>query len=295
MKPTLVIGDCHGHYDRLEALLIQEGILGECPACDSMGAHDCPTCDGDGIARINYDVEVVQLGDFGHWGAHNGSPTGDILTTKACIAWCDVMLWGNHDRALIDSAHDFRGYTKPSAEAYHLIKLAQAERKLRLAHSSHGYLFTHAGLHYAFSKQDLPQYLKDDADVFAAWLNINDTLWLEGHQEAVSPQFVGIRDAVSRQRGGSSHNGGIIWRDVTEKLYMGFPQVFGHSADPQHLVRICAQKDFYRTARSSGEDIYHGPSRLSYCIDVGGKGGIPGDHCLAGIWLPSEEIVRVDL
>src|ERR1035438_3170973 len=81
-RRTLVIGDCHGHLDRLEALLLQEGIIREC--ADS------------GPVRYNREVEVVQLGDLGHYG---DTQARDRSIWAHAPSWLDVILWGNHDRS----------------------------------------------------------------------------------------------------------------------------------------------------------------------------------------------------
>lgn len=293
---TLAIGDLHGHYDRLEALLTQEGILKPCSRCEALGQingwNECQTCFGDGIARVDFDTEIVLLGDIGHWGA-DGSPTGDILTLRAAINWADVILWGNHDRALVDGAHHFRGYMRPTPEAYHLISRARYLGKLKLAHSSFGYLLTHAGLHKAFENQrvtepgdELLHHAKTDPVKFVEWINqAEDPVTGTACQMAVC-------NAIGLARGGAGHAGGILWRDIQEKLYIKFPQVFGHSADPQHQIRVCAEKGYFRTNKQAPSDLQ---TPFSYCIDIGGKGDKLGDNCLAGIYLPSEEIVRVDL
>jgi hypothetical protein len=56
---------------------------------------------------------VVQLGDLGHFG-QDGSPTADTLCYKYVTdnRWCDIVLWGNHDRAEVDSSHSSRGFLK---------------------------------------------------------------------------------------------------------------------------------------------------------------------------------------
>jgi hypothetical protein len=268
MKPTLVIGDVHGHLDRLAALLEQEGIVRD---------------KGNGEwERINHDVEVVQLGDLGHFG--DGSPTGDLLCYEYAKDWIDVLLWGNHDRAVIDSWHAFRGYTKPRPEVYHLMKLYEHEGKLRWAVARHGHLITHAGLHRRFHYNKPPIDKTNPEDV-AQW--INGALTGEDDQDRAA-----VRHAISRRRGGSSSAGGILWRDIDESLYDRFPQVFGHSADHKnHAIRYVWGKGHTRKLEHVPEHV----ENLSYCIDVGGKGDLPSDDCLAGIYLPEGRIVRVDL
>lgn len=299
---TFVIGDLHGHIDRLELLLMQEELIEPCPTCDRSGQVPrlvaatkvkcdelvtCPRCKGNGWARAKRDeVEIVIVGDICHLG-HGASPTGDMLTLKAAIDWADVLLWGNHDRAAVDAGHQFSGYQSPGPEIRHLYKIAD----MKLAYAAHGFLITHAGLHEAFryqvpeaGQEDMFQIIKDDPVAFADWINEICDINAE-----CSPSQNAVRDAVSRQRGGGSPAGGILWRDIDEKLYMGFRQIFGHSADRKHQVRYCTRKNHTRNLESvKGLD-------WSYCVDIGGKGDRPGDNCLAAIYLPDETIVRIDL
>lgn len=307
-RPALVIGDLHGHLDRFEALLKQEGLLDVCDWCDGSGERDaeqiklmgeagarqpwCPKCQGDGWARTSKPAEVILLGDVGHFGMDPrpngqrvpGSATGDLLTWRAALNWADVILWGNHDRALVSNRHAFGGYLKPSLEVYQVIDDARTLGKLKLAHVSHGFLLTHAGLHRGFRDQNVPDYLKQDPQAFADWIN-------EAEDESVEnldKNQIGIRDAIGNVRGGYG-SGGILWRDVSEKLYGPFRQVFGHSADHKYReVRYCGERGYSRLNLPE----YAGQS---YCIDIGGPDGFPGAACLAGIWLPEERIVRVDL
>lgn len=247
---------------------------------------DCLACFGRGMVRTDKEAEIVLVGDIGHFG-RDGSQRGDLWTWEAALAWADVILWGNHDRALVSQAHAFGGYTSPLPEVYEIIKEARWQGKLKLAHVSHGFLITHAGLHTVFHMQHAPPHVKNDAAEFATWINA-----VEDEDAPAHPAQRAVRDAVGFARGGPSHVGGILWRDIDEKLYPKFRQIFGHSADAKkHQIRYCGQfahtRDFDYACKTFGE--------LSYCIDIGGKGAVKEDNCLAGIWLPSEEIVRVDL
>lgn len=243
LTDTLVVGDVHGNIDRLEALLKQEDV-------------------------DNRDCQVVQLGDLGHFGGSRGSPTGDLIAwMEARDGLVDYVLWGNHDRAVVDPHHHFGGYERPDYEVKHIMRLMQAEGRLLMAMECHGWLLTHAGLHAQFKYQKTPKDVdKTSAASIADWIN----------QRMRDDETEPVIDAIGGRRGGWSPFGGILWRDVSEKLYRGIPQIFGHSAHRQHIVR--------------------GEQDRWYCVDIGGKGG-PHDQdaqCLAGIWLPSQEIVRVD-
>jgi len=247
-KHTLVVADSHGHVDRLEALLKQEGILEDCP-------------DG-GVVRRNRDVEVVSLGDVGHYG--DDTQARDRVIWEYAAKWFDIILWGNHDRAVIYGRHFFMGYKKPFPETIEAIERARKSKQLRLAYEAHDFLLTHAGLHASYKYNNAPH---EDAATIAAWLN--------GHEDEDSQveDFLAIRDAISRSRGGYSTNGGILWRDASESLYKPVRQVFGHSA-----------KDKMRTYQT-------GKTGDSYCIDVGQQ----FNGRLGAIWLPSEKFVEVKL
>lgn len=247
---TLVIGDTHGHLDRIIALLTQEGLLNK------------------GSERIRPEVQLIHLGDLCHLGTETAE--SDRETMEVAPAWFDVILWGNHDRAIVSQYHNFGGYRwsyYSGGESYgpekswfqrQYLDLAKSG-KLKLAHEKHGYLLTHAGLHPKFLDHPM------SAENVAHWLN---------DEVLPNDDKVGVRDAVSFERGGSHYFGGVLWRDQKEDLYDGFSQIFGHSAHPY-------------TIRTFNDD-----TNKSYCIDIGQKA--PGGE-LAGIWLPSETVVRINL
>ena len=249
---SLVVGDCHGHVDRLEALLKQEGIIEDCP--DS------------GVIRVNRDVEVVQLGDFGHYGADTQARDREIWTYAP--GWLDVILWGNHDRAVIDGRHFFTGYQKPFPETVEMINAASKSGKLKLAHEAHGFLLTHAGLHASYKYNKIPEGYKKNPELFALWMNRMDD---EGGM--YEEDFLAIRDAISTSRGGHSTCGGILWRDASESLYKPFRQVFGHSS--KEKVRT------YQTGKTGN----------SFCVDTGNQ----FNGKLNAIYLPDETIVEVKI
>lgn len=298
-KPTFIIGDVHGHLDRLEALLRKAGIIGDCPECNGMGSHEnmeeCVRCQGDAVARINHDVTVVQVGDLGHFGSDYvqgqgivpSSSTADYLCYSFVPGWIDVLLWGNHDRAVFFDRHRFNGFIPAPPETKHFMKLLKADGTYKAAYAAHGRLITHAGLHKAFKNQNV-EFNKTDPYAVAEYINkLDEKLWtgvVDPHTAVVDAQWeepdrnIGIIEALSAVRGGMDPVGGILWRDKSEKLYDAFPQVFGHSADKQGLIRRFNE-------RAVDVDGKH------WCVDIGGK----NEKRLAGLWLPSEEIVRIDL
>ena len=279
---TLVIGDVHGHLDRLEALLKQEGIIGECPICHGTGDYQRPSatepgmclkCNGVGISRINHDVEVVQLGDLGHYGID--TVTADRLTWEYAPKWIDVILWGNHDRAVIEKGHHFGGYANPDGQTKDAIDAAITEGKLKLAYEAHGFLLTHAGLHSEFQHNKIPSLLKTSPKLFAEWLNECDIRGADDPPPEYTNDFRAIRDNISPLRGAHFRaDGGILWRDAREPLYDGFKQVFGHTSRDEDVTRT-----------------YPADDGLSYCIDVGNQ----YNGRLKGLWLPEERVVEIHL
>lgn len=303
-KPTLVIGDVHGHYDRLEALLVQEGILGRCPVCDGTGDTPpmkftpveelgkvqggytfqldrlCGNCDGEGIARINHDVQVVQLGDLGHWGGATGSPSGDKLCYQHADQFFDIVLWGNHDRALVDSAHIFGGYQHPG-EVKALVDQLYGSGKLRMAVAAHGYLIVHAGVHLGF------KHIADrfrDAPLFAEYLNSLDQqklallrlgqpkYRLSGREPIYANRDEAkkfkVIDNIGWSRGGRATEGGVLWMDWRQEKHLRgepFKYICGHTADRDGLIR---------------NDEYG-----NWNIDIGGK----TEARLGGVWLDGGE------
>jgi hypothetical protein len=247
-RRVLAVGDTHGHLDRLEALLKQEGILEDCP--DS------------GVIRTNFDVEIIHLGDVGHYGSD--TQAYDRVIWEYAAKWIDVILWGNHDRAVIDGRHFFMGYQKPFPETVKAVERARKSGQLRLAYEAHGFLLTHAGLHSSFKYNNAPH---DDVAALVKWLNALEK------EDSQNEDFLAIRDAISTSRGGRSNHGGILWRDASESLYKPFRQVFGHSS--KEKVRT------YQTGKTGD----------SFCVDTGTQ----FNGKLNAIYLPDETVVEVKL
>lgn len=245
MKDTLVIGDVHGHFDRLLALLVQEGIVD--PATEE---------------RTNFDVEVVQLGDLGHFGK-GGTPTGDRLCYEKADDWFDVVLWGNHDRAVIDRRHAFTGFESPPETTHYLMALLAKTGKLRFAHTAHGFLLTHAGLADYWTT---PECSRTSRVVLGAVDGVVDKIERSAEENALSV------NAVGRGRNGTAPVGGTLWRHHPDEKLANMRQVFGHT-----------RGDKVRT-------FWNGAGK-SYCIDIGS----PHNGKLAGLWLPTEQVVAVQV
>lgn len=217
MRPVFVIGDVHGHYDRLVALLHKAGFL----AFDfGDGAEEVPTIRPTGLR-----ADIVQVGDLGHFGWE--TRVNDLLCYELARQLGITVLWGNHDYATQSPWHAFMGYAPPAPEllnAVHLVKPVFAVER-------HGYLITHAGLHPYFvhkryDKTPLPEGQALGPGNWAAWIN--------DHGDEVI-------NFISTYRGGCTHAGGVLWRDDREPLYNGFPQVYGHTRGMirEHGKSVC--------------------------------------------------------
>jgi hypothetical protein len=209
-KPTLVVGDVHGHIGLLRGLLAAEGII-----------------DPDTGIRRRDDCEVVQLGDMTEMRGTAQRPRVDDLACLqlAASGAVDIMLWGNHDRAAFDSLHEFTGFQMPGPSELELLGVMRHRGSLRFAHAAHGALLTHAGLHPAYA-HDLTCRTAEQA---AAKINTYK-------RKAHGPMIPTV-DAVSRRRSGGFDAGGILWRDHDEPLAGTWPQIYGHStADAPRLT-----------------------------------------------------------
>ena len=228
MSRTFVIGDVHGHIDRLDALL-----------CRANAVHQ--------------DTQIVFLGDLGHFGKDTSAGDTDCYMLARNLN--AIILWGNHDRAVVDpDNHSFRGYQHPGPS---LQNWMEEQCDMRIAHAADGFLLTHAGLHPAWAYDNTMRSLSAEG-----WVGYLTNAPFD------DPIIVNI----SKSRGGYDHQGGILWRDSREALYPGVKQIFGHT---KGMVRQ------YPTNSPDGE--------LSYCIDTGDK----TNGSLVGIWTDTLQIVAV--
>jgi len=179
---TFVIGDVHGHHDRLLELLNRAGI------------------------RQGDNTPIVQLGDLGQFSLDTRED--DLRCWQVARAWGMTVLWGNHDRAVVDEvSHGFRGYSPPLSETIDVMR----EVAPKLCAVVGDYLLTHAGLHPVWGVGN---------HAVEAMLRI---------MNQYSHGDVAIVDSISRRRGGDGSCGGILWRDDGEPLDTSIPQVYGHT------------------------------------------------------------------
>jgi len=189
-RKAFVFADVHGFYKRMEALLLQEGIIDE---------------DGQ---RIDNETLIICTGDLGDF--RRDSKDRDLRAYELADDWIDLMLWGNHDYSMINKKIAFSGYTDPHPETAKIMLDWMAMGKLRFAAQTHGFLLTHAGLH---------RFAMDEDYDLAGWVDaLND--WTCDHQFITN---------IPPHRGGWDNWGGIIWRDDDEALHSGLQQIYGHS------------------------------------------------------------------
>lgn len=281
---ALIIGDVHGILKRLESLLIQEGIIGPCQICAATGdvsdgtreAEFCPHCKGNGLARIDYETEVIQLGDLMDMMPERTSPTADDTISTFADDWVDTFLWGNHERPIVGGP-TFSGFYDLSPEIRKRLDKWQSEGRMKLAHHFDKFLITHAGLsakaftgHWVDDHGWYPERTgslnRYSPQRLANWINRKDL-----EREYVRKMYGGfgwdLRDNVGYGRGGDSPWGGIIWRDSWESLW-AIPQIFGHTS---HKLPLTIEHD----------------GLTSYCIDTSKHGS------LSAIWLSGEEEPRL--
>lgn len=208
---TLIIGDTHGNYDALAALLIQEGII------DPVD-HD----------RVNYDVRVIHVGDLGDFSARRQREDDLCYSGAVNQGWFNTLLWGNHDRAVISPHSQFKGYEKPLPETLRLMAKLVVDGTLVLATTAHGFLVTHAGLRPEFAQLLSPTSVPHSAKLINRY---------DREHRDLSP-FSRIWCSIGERRGGLPGDvGGILWRDFDEELWNGARQVFGHSISRWGTVR----------------------------------------------------------
>jgi hypothetical protein len=197
------------------------------------------------------NVEVIQLGDLGHFDEN--SQERDIATYFLAQQTLDILLWGNHDLACFYPAHSFVGYKQPEPLAY----LLHSRLQRRWAYAINGTLLTHAGLSAYHGERFEGMTAEQIADI------INED------ESAVD----NVRNDINTLRGGIHPAGGVVWRDAREALWMGVPQIFGHTSREE--IRVYGW-------RGGSDD-----NPISLCIDVGNK----HNGSLAGCWLEEDGTV----
>lgn len=216
---TIVVGDLHGDWQGLMAILRATGAIG-----------------ADG-ARLP-DTEVIQLGDLIHGG---GLPLREGVDDRRCaelaLRLCDTLLIGNHELPHLWPDAGFLRFhgQRPIAETLREVLLgAYRDGRLVPACAHDGWLLTHAGLHPAMGRgyaefsagATAPAVAEDIRRYFAARI-------------PPAPLPLALFDAVARSRGGRDEEGGIFWCDFSELMAAGsaIPQIVGHTPQPGGYAR----------------------------------------------------------
>jgi hypothetical protein len=279
---AFIIGDVHGRLARLEALLLEAEIIGPCAVCFASGdvsdgsdeAQFCPACDGNGLMRIDHETEVIQLGDLIDANPQRTSPTADSMIVRFADSWVDTLLWGNHERPIINGP-TFDGYGRPDEETLETLAQWRKEGRYKLATHFNDYLITHAGLSdFAFTGERTGSLNRHSAERLACWINLQDEKRPHpnylAHRDYGDPSNTWpLRDNIGQDRGGWDLWSGLLWRDSREGLWP-VPQIFGHTSH-RAVIKIEDEK-----------------GGSSYCVDTSKHDRV------SGIWLPSQEIVTVD-
>lgn len=243
MRPTLIIGDVHGHYDRLYELLRAAGVI------DVRGK------------RVDHDTEVIQIGDLGD--CSEDSRAGDLacweLVRDRVI---DLVIWGNHDRAVFHPGHFFSAYGEPIGATTEIMSSLVEEERVVIAAHRHGHLITHAGLDDEWRQREPRLDLETAADLAETLVAI---------ESDTSHKFVAVIDAIEPLRGGHDPVGGVLWRHC------------GRPGDPAQLVGVPQI-----VGHTKGEDVRR-DERGNWCIDIGTR----RNGRLAALRLPSMEVVEI--
>lgn len=214
---TIVIGDCHGDWKGLLAILRATGGI-------------------DAENRRLPGTTVIQLGDLIHGGDPRGAPrdgVDDELCAALALGLCDTILIGNHELPHLwpDAGFPTFGGQRPIAPVLRDALLsAYRDGKLVPAYAHERWLLTHAGTTNTYINE-----CRDAADA-AERLCVFFRRRLENRQHRA------LFDAVGPARGGHDLHGGIFWSDWSELALWStpdllLPQIFGHTPQPEGWSR----------------------------------------------------------
>ena len=236
---TIVIGDLHGDYRGLRAILRATGAVGE---------------DGARVA----DTRIIQIGDLIHGGRPElpaRSGVDDDRCAIEALLVCDSILLGNHELPLVFPEAGFpafAGMGRLAEATFRALRDAWHAGRLRAATAHEGWLLTHAGLHH---RRRRAAVLPGDAAEVAFRLGLAFSRRVESGQ--ADPLF----DAIGPARGGRSDVGGIFWCDWSE-LAACYDQGPGVSQIVGHTPGIAP------TLKARGGD-HASPVGTLWCVDVG--------------------------
>ncbi len=206
----VVVGDVHGDWPLLNALLEQIGVT------DARGRRQ------DGFF-------VVQLGDLCHLG--HDCFVADAATVEIARRAIDVVLAGNHELFHVfglDTGRFAGMHAHPLPEVTQALAQLRADDQLRAAWCVDDWLLTHAGVHSHWA-DGLPE------DPYAAATIIQERFC--AHAAERGRRRDGLFDAVGPVRGFQQVPGGIFWADevelVADAANTPWKQIVGHTPRPR--------------------------------------------------------------
>lgn len=207
---TIVIGDLHGDYRGLLAILRATGAI-------------------DADNQRLPDTRVIQLGDLIHGGAARHAwppPPREGVDDEECaiigLRYCDTVLIGNHELPLVwpDAGFPTWNGQRPLSPSLR-VRLHEAYLRGQLvpATSVGDWLLTHAGLY-----PRLRLAKRSAADLTTRMgAEFKDRIATGGRNS--------LFDWVGERRGGRNSYGGIFWCDWQELISAPspIPQIVGHT------------------------------------------------------------------
>lgn len=206
---TIVIGDLHGDWRGLLAILRETGAI-------------------DADERRLPDTRVIQLGDLIHGGRPRHAPREGVDDGKALakgLEMCDTILIGNHELPVVWPDAGFPTWHGQSPLTEHrrgTLLVAYQRGQLAPATSVGDWLLTHAG-----AVNDYINGCRDAADAA-------EHIRVFFSRRLVNAGPANLFDAVGRRRGGRHPEGGIFWCDWRELVSVTsdrplLPQIVGHT------------------------------------------------------------------
>lgn len=203
---------------------------------------------------VDKDVDIICLGDYldpyPRQELHECgvfAPLKELVEVKTQRPEKVHLLIGNHDSSymldcrLCEHRYDYIHapfYRKFFRDNYNLFQLAYLTEV-----NGKRFLFTHAGISIWWLKHNEDYFGADISDPGKV-LALLDNGLRRYRDDIHDDVLLRILDQVGYDRGGRFYNGSMIWADVAEYLnedsfpWDGLVQIFGHSQQRQHPVKI---------------------------------------------------------
>jgi hypothetical protein len=216
-RPVTAIGDAHGDYHALAAVLIHAGLMDA--ELNWAGGKTILVQIGDILDRGSAPLQIDEL--------------FDVLQPKARKAGGEIVrLVGNHELEILRKNYFITSLPYFQIEPFRRKLIdAIAAGSWRAAYSARGFLFTHAGVCdslYSVLKQEAGTDGKKMTESKTAE-HINKVF----KEAAASGDYKHPIFNVSYVRGGSERFGGIFWEDLSSLFanhaLCPFRQIVGHT------------------------------------------------------------------